>query len=112
MLIRASGENTTTEARKNGDTKLFSKISLNFRVSQIQCFSGQSWKKVSPMAQSVSVIISTDGKEYVALCPEFSIQSEGHSIDEAVTNLEMSLEDWMGLKFPEDIQFNFIGWKN
>ena len=44
------------------------------------------------MQQSFTAIIHREGDLYVALCPEFDIASQGHSVEEARANLGEALE--------------------
>lgn len=42
--------------------------------------------------QNFTAIIEREGKEYVALCPELDVASQGSSIEEAKANLQEALE--------------------
>jgi predicted RNase H-like HicB family nuclease len=42
--------------------------------------------------QQFTAIIEREGKQYVALCPELDIASQGNSVEEARTNLIEALE--------------------
>jgi predicted RNase H-like HicB family nuclease len=42
--------------------------------------------------QQFTAIIEREGKQYVALCPELDIASQGNSVEEARTNLKEALE--------------------
>ncbi len=42
--------------------------------------------------QQFTAIIEREGKQYVALCPELDIASQGDSVEEARTNLKEALE--------------------
>jgi len=44
-----------------------------------------------PMLRSVNAVIERDGDGYVALSPEFEIASQGHTIEEARSNLAEAL---------------------
>ena len=44
------------------------------------------------MKKQLTVIINREGSQYVSLCPEFDIASQGHSIEEARKNLQEALE--------------------
>ena len=44
------------------------------------------------MQRSFTAIIHREGDLYVALCPEFDIASQGHSVEEARANLGEALE--------------------
>ena len=53
----------------------------------------------------LSAIIRKGEKQYVALCPELDVVSQGYTIEEAITNLREAVElyiEEMGL--PEDIK--------
>ncbi|MBS3066971.1 type II toxin-antitoxin system HicB family antitoxin [Candidatus Pacearchaeota archaeon] len=52
----------------------------------------------------LTVIIKKGEKQYVALCPELNVVSQGHTIEEAIVNLKEAIElhiEVMGL--PEGI---------
>jgi len=57
----------------------------------------------------LSAIISKEDGEYVALCPEFDVASQGDSIEEALANLkeavELYLEDEKEVKVSETTHF-------
>ena len=57
----------------------------------------------------LSAIISKEDGEYVALCPELDIASQGNSIEDALDNLkeavELYLEDEKDVKVPEETPF-------
>ena len=57
----------------------------------------------------LSAIISKEDGEYVALCPELDVASQGDSIEEALTNLkeavELYLEDEKEVKVSEMTPF-------
>lgn len=42
--------------------------------------------------QQFTAIIEREGKQYVALCPELDIASQGNSVEEARANLKEALE--------------------
>jgi predicted RNase H-like HicB family nuclease len=42
--------------------------------------------------QQFTAIIEREGKQYVALCPELDIASQGDTVEEARTNLKEALE--------------------
>lgn len=57
----------------------------------------------------MSAIISKEEGEYVALCPELDVASQGDSIEEALSNLkeavELYLEDEKDIKLSEASPF-------
>jgi len=57
----------------------------------------------------LSAVISKEGGEYVALCPELDVASQGDSIEEALANLkeavELYLEDEKDIKLSGDSPF-------
>ena len=57
----------------------------------------------------LSAVISKEEGEYVALCPELDVASQGDSIEDALANLkeavELYLEDEKDLKLPEASPF-------
>jgi predicted RNase H-like HicB family nuclease len=44
------------------------------------------------MSKRLTAIIQADGAEFVALCPELDIASQGSSIEEARNNLQEALQ--------------------
>lgn len=42
--------------------------------------------------QQFTAIIEREGKQYVALCPELDIASQGNTVEEARANLKEALE--------------------
>lgn len=57
----------------------------------------------------LSAIISKEEDEYVALCPELDVASQGNSIEDALASLkeavELYLEDKKGIKLSEASPF-------
>ncbi|MBN1940879.1 MAG: type II toxin-antitoxin system HicB family antitoxin [Candidatus Diapherotrites archaeon] len=57
----------------------------------------------------LSAVISKEENEYVALCPELDVASQGDSIEEALANLkeavELYLEDEKDIKLSESSPF-------
>ena len=57
----------------------------------------------------LSAIISSEDGEYVALCPELDVASQGNSIEDALANLkeavELYLEDEKDVKLSEGSHF-------
>ncbi len=54
-----------------------------------------------------TAIIKKGEKQFVALCPEVDIASQGHTVEEAISNLKEAVElyiEEMGM--PEDINGN------
>lgn len=57
--------------------------------------------------KSLTAIIRKGEKQYVALCPEVDVVSQGYSVEEAITNLKEAVDlyiEEMGL--PEEITSN------
>ncbi len=55
----------------------------------------------------LSAVIRKGEKQYVVLCPELDVVSQGHTIEEALDNIKEAVElyiEEMGL--PEDIKSN------
>ncbi|GAA6620949.1 type II toxin-antitoxin system HicB family antitoxin [Scytonema sp. NUACC26] len=52
----------------------------------------------------LTAIIEREGDDYVALCPEFDITSQGHTIEEARNNLVEALELFFEVADPSEIQ--------
>ena len=51
----------------------------------------------------LTAIIEREGEEYVSLCPELDIASQGYSIEEARDNLKEALELFFEVASPEEI---------
>ncbi len=52
----------------------------------------------------LTAIIEREGDDYVALCPELDIASQGHTIEEARNNLVEALELFFEAADPSEIQ--------
>lgn len=52
----------------------------------------------------LTAIIEREGREYVALCPEFDIASQGKSIEDAHKNLQEALELFLETADPKEIK--------
>jgi predicted RNase H-like HicB family nuclease len=52
----------------------------------------------------VTAIIEREGDDYVALCPEFDVASEGQTVDGARENLLEALELFLESASPSEIQ--------
>ncbi len=59
------------------------------------------------MRRYVTAIIEKEDTEYVALCPEFDIASQGATESEAKDNLQEALELFFECASPEEIQGRF-----
>jgi predicted RNase H-like HicB family nuclease len=44
------------------------------------------------MLKQLTAVIEKEGKDYVALCPELDIASQGHTIEKARNNLREAIE--------------------
>ena len=53
--------------------------------------------------RQLTAIIEREGDEYVALCPEFDIASQGPSIEEARENLREALELFFETADPTEV---------
>lgn len=52
----------------------------------------------------LSAIIRKGEKQYVALCPELDVVSQGYTIEEALSNLQEAVELYIEeMGFPKDI---------
>ena len=56
------------------------------------------------MRKQLTAIIEREEDEYVALCPELDIASQGRNIGEARENLREALELFFEFASPEEIQ--------
>ncbi len=56
-----------------------------------------------------TAIIERDGDVYVALCPELDIASQGHSVEEARTNLVEALTLFFEVAEPPEIDRRLSG---
>ena len=55
------------------------------------------------MTKTLTAIIEREGKDYVALCPELDIASQGASVSEARKNLTEALELFFECASSEEI---------
>ena len=63
--------------------------------------------------KSLTAVIKKGEKQYVALCPEINVVSQGFSVEEALENLKEAVElhiEEMG--FPEEVMSNINKFKN
>jgi predicted RNase H-like HicB family nuclease len=56
------------------------------------------------MKQHFTAIIEREGDEYVALCPELDIASQGNSVEEARRNLIEAIELFLETADPSEVQ--------
>ena len=56
------------------------------------------------MIRTLTAIIEREDDDYVALCPELDIASQGASIEEARGNLRVALELFFETASPEELQ--------
>jgi predicted RNase H-like HicB family nuclease len=56
------------------------------------------------MSRYLTAIIEKEGSEYVSLCPELDIASQGDSIKEAKDNLKEALDLFFECASPEEIR--------
>lgn len=59
------------------------------------------------MTHSLTAIIEAEGDDFVSLCPELDIASQGNSIEEARKNLQEALELFFETAPPEEISQRF-----
>ena len=59
--------------------------------------------------RSLTAIIKKGEKQYVALCPELDVVSQGYSVEEAIANLKEAVELYIEeMGFPEEVTSNDI----
>ncbi len=59
--------------------------------------------------RSLTAIIKKGEKQYVALCPELDVVSQGYSVEEAIANLKEAVELYIEeMGFPEEATSNDI----
>lgn len=56
------------------------------------------------MARQLTAIIERDGDQYVALCPEVDVASQGNTVAEARDNLTEALELFFESASPAEIE--------
>ncbi len=56
------------------------------------------------MTASYTAILERDGDQYVALCPELEIASQGASVEEATANLKEAVELFLECANPAEVQ--------
>ena len=57
--------------------------------------------------RSLTAIIKKGEKQYVALCPELDVVSQGYSVEEAIANLKEAVELYIEeMGFPEEVTSN------
>lgn len=59
------------------------------------------------MARQLTAIIERDGDQYVALCPEVDVASQGNTVAEARDNLTEALELFFESASPAEIAARF-----
>jgi len=57
-----------------------------------------------PNVQQFTAIIERDEAQYVALCPELDIASQGDTVEEARNNLQEALELFFEVASPQEIK--------
>jgi len=57
--------------------------------------------------KQLTAFIEREGDCYVALCPEFDVASQGHTVDEARENLREALELFLESASPDEIGQRF-----
>lgn len=56
---------------------------------------------------ALTAVIKKGEKQYVALCPELDVVSQGYNVEEAITNLKEAVELYIEeMGFPEEIVSN------
>ncbi len=53
---------------------------------------------------SFTALLEKEGSEFVALCPELDVASQGETIESAMTNLREAVELFLECASPEEIQ--------
>ena len=53
---------------------------------------GESWIALLSSRRQFTAVIEREGDEYVALCPELDIASQGSSVEQARRNLQEAVE--------------------
>ncbi len=56
------------------------------------------------MHRQLTAIIEREGKGYVSLCPELDIASQGNTIEEAKSNLQVALELFFECASSEEVK--------
>ena len=59
------------------------------------------------MSKQVTVIIEREGNEFVSLCPELDIASQGKSVNDARENLKEALELFFETASEDEVQARF-----
>lgn len=59
--------------------------------------------------QQFTAIIEREGRQYVALCPELDIASQGHTVEQARKNLKEALELFFETASPKEIKDRLHG---
>jgi predicted RNase H-like HicB family nuclease len=54
--------------------------------------------------RSFKAILEREGDQYVALCPELDVASQGLSVEEAVANLREAVELFLECADPKEVQ--------
>jgi len=63
--------------------------------------------------QRLSAFLTRKGHEYVAVCPELELQTQGNTIDDALDHLWEEVEEYCFEEIsPEEIEIDFLGWKH
>jgi predicted RNase H-like HicB family nuclease len=53
---------------------------------------------------SYTAIIEKEGDQYVALCPELDVASQGSTVEEATANLKEAVELFLECADPEEVK--------
>ncbi len=56
------------------------------------------------MTRQLTAIIEREGNEYVSLCPELAIASQGETVEQARENLREALELFFECASPEEVK--------
>lgn len=54
--------------------------------------------------RSFTAILEREGDQYVALCPELDVASQGPSVEEAVANLREAVELFLECADPKEVE--------
>ncbi|MBI4834846.1 MAG: type II toxin-antitoxin system HicB family antitoxin [Planctomycetes bacterium] len=61
------------------------------------------------MLKQLTAVIEKEGKDYVALCPELDIASQGNTIEKARNNLREAIELFFESASPSEIKKRLHG---
>ena len=53
---------------------------------------------------SFTAVLEKEGQEYVALCPELDVASQGETVERALSNLREAVELFLECASPEEVK--------